>query len=133
MIGIIDALDEMIALVYNSPVKSSISGSIDIVRPINSEREDISINGLPITFEQLQDGNVNVNLHVPNLKVTQNGIENTKQPNRPRLRTLQPIVYNAIHNKKTDRIYTTVVNSQLFIEDKSSYINFRVNIKAKNL
>ena len=133
MITNIDAINEIIGLLIASPLNSAKTGTIDIERPINSTKEDVAVGTLPITFQQLQSGVVNVNLHVPNIKITQNGIENKRYPNRPRFKTLAPMVLSALHNKTTTNLYLTVVNSQLFVEEESSYMNFRVEVKAKNL
>lgn len=133
MIFVVDAINEIIGLLSGSPLKSAISGTIDVQRPINSTKEDVAVGTLPITFDQLQSGIVNVNLHVPNIKVTQNGIQNVQYPNRPRFKVLCPLVYTALQDKKTENLYITLINSQLMYEEESSYMNFRVEVKAKNL
>src|SRR5690606_41710799 len=99
---------------YKSKYRTTISGTIATQRQENSNKEDITVGPLPITFEQLQTGVVNVNIHVPNLIVTENGIENRRYENRPRLALLSSEVYNVLHNKLHDKFYTTIQYRQLF-------------------
>lgn len=133
MVNNIDVIDAIIGLLYNSKVKTSISGEIGTERPIDSEKEDITVNVLPLTFEQLQYCVANVNIHVKNLSVTQGGKVNTSYENRPRLKELANLVYEALHDKLSSGMYLSVLNSQLLKESKSSFMNIRVEIRAKNL
>lgn len=128
-----DAINEIIALIFNSSARTSITGAIGTDRPENSDKEDITVNGLTLTFTQLQRVVMNVNLHISNLKTTEAGVTHYRFYNRPRFLALSPIVHAALHGKTTGKIYTEVLSSQLFKEEKSSYMNFRIEVKAKNL
>lgn len=50
-------------------------------RPVNSDKEDIVIRTLAMNADTMQEGVINVNIHVPNLQLVQ---DNT-QPDRLRL------------------------------------------------
>lgn len=111
MINTLEAFEEIITLLIQGGVKTAISGVVDVIRPINSEKEDVIVGTLPLTFDQLQDCTVNINIHVPNLKIKKNGIDTNDTPDRPRLKALLNIVYPSLNEKKTSKIYTTILNS----------------------
>jgi hypothetical protein len=67
---------------------TKLTGGIYKTRPTGSTKEDIEINSLGIPNDQLQRGIVNVNIFVPNIPVSVNGIQDLKQPNYPRLKVL---------------------------------------------
>lgn len=114
----------------NKPI---ISGIIADRRPINSTKEDIIVNHLPFTFEQLQEGVVNVNVYVPNLEVQMNGVKDTEYPNYNRLNEITKQVIIEIDDFYDDNILITVEQAKI-IEDKAfSYMNIRVAVASKNL
>ncbi|QQT43353.1 Uncharacterised protein [Sphingobacterium multivorum] len=114
----------------NKPI---ISGIIADRRPINSTKEDIIVNHLPFTFEQLQEGVVNVNVYVPNLEVQMNGVKDTEYPNYNRLNEITKQVIIEIDDFYEDNILITVQQAKI-IEDKAfSYMNIRVAVASKNL
>jgi hypothetical protein len=55
---------------------------------MNSDKEDVVINSLPINNSQMQSGVFNVNIHVPNLVLNINGNIDTTQPNHERIKQL---------------------------------------------
>lgn len=133
MISIIDAIDEVIGILYDAPIANVITGEIGTDRPLNSTKEDVTVNALPLSGSQLQRAVINVNLHVPNLKRSLGSGVDSYIVNRPRFRELVTLVQEALNERVTGLIYTTIQNSQLIKEEHSSYINFRVEIKGKNL
>jgi len=127
------AIDKVIEVIYNSPLRTAITGSIARRRPINSEKEDIIVNSLPITFTQLQRGIVNVNIHVPNIDKTNNGVTDTEYPDYVRLKELTQMAIPILKNFIGEGFYFQVQQEQIIEETKSSYVNIRLNIQAKNI
>ena len=68
-----------------SPLKQAITGGVyKAQRPLNSQNEDVVINGLPISDGTVQLGRGNVNIYVPDVKTTIGGVLQT-MPNTHRL------------------------------------------------
>lgn len=62
-----------------------LTGSIyPLNRPLNSAKEDVVVSTLALNADQMQEGVVNVNVHVPNLKID----GDITQPNLPRFETI---------------------------------------------
>lgn len=129
----VDAINKMVAYLFTSGVKNSITGAIQARRPINSINEDIIVGSLPFTFEQLQQGYLNVNIYVPNLSVEANGVKDTEYPNYNRINAIAKMVIPLIDNYVGDGFYFTVDQFKIIEEKTSSYMNIRVLVKAKNL
>jgi hypothetical protein len=63
----------------------SLTGAIyEMNRPLNSLKEDIVVGTLAMNSEQVQEGVFNVNIHVPNLPLT----NDSTQPNITRFRVI---------------------------------------------
>ncbi|MBB2148808.1 hypothetical protein [Pedobacter gandavensis] len=61
----------------------NLTGAIyEISRPKDSLKEDIVVRTLDMNTEQVQEGVINVNIHLPNLSLT----NDSTQPNLPRFR-----------------------------------------------
>lgn len=128
------AINEVIkALLNASTVKNAITGVIARRRPINSTKEDIIVNALPLNFDQLQEGIVNVNIHVPNIEVTQNGIVDKEYPNYPRIQVLIDLVLPVLKDYIGGGFYFTIQQENVIEERQSSYANIRLSIRSKNL
>jgi len=79
------AIDTIWKLVNASALKTALTGGIyKLQRPVNSAKEDVVINALPLTIDVPQRCDVNVNIYVPNLKLT----NDSTQPNFKRMDTL---------------------------------------------
>jgi len=65
-----DVIDDVIALIEASQLKSVVNGSIykSQNRPIGSKAEDIIVNCIASTHEQFQEFSVNVNIFVPRIE-----------------------------------------------------------------
>jgi hypothetical protein len=62
-----------------------LTGAIyELNRPFNSLKEDIVVGTLAMNADQIQEGVFNVNIHVPNLALT----NDSTQPNTPRFRVI---------------------------------------------
>ena len=81
----------------SAELKAALSGGIytQDERPVNSDKEDVVISDVKLSHEVPQTGTSNVNIHVPDKKIT---IDTTEQfkPNRERIRELTAIVLSVI-------------------------------------
>jgi hypothetical protein len=103
-------------------------------RPINSTKEDIVINSLPIDRNTgFQNGVLNVNIHVPNLSVTTGGVLDNTVPNLTRIKDLTKKVEAIIADVYADDWSYEVQQDNFFEEEKSSYNNVRVQFRALNI
>lgn len=133
---VIDLVDSVYELLNVSAVNNVITGEVYLdSRPDNSILEDVVINSLPVTGEQLQRAVVNVNIHVPNLQLTINGQPDTSQPNRKRIKVISdiviPLIKDAIINDTLTGIQNiTMINDK---ELKEHFLNIRVNTYSINL
>jgi hypothetical protein len=131
----LDLVDIIWSAVNASALKAAINGGVyKHKRVLNSTKEDVVINALPITAEQIQNGIVNVNIHVPNLKVqTAAGVDD--QPNHTRLKALATIAVGVLEDTWADE-YNFDVQQQILIEDKEAndyYINIRLEFFNVNI
>jgi hypothetical protein len=131
-LDIVDAINTRLQAVSSL---STLSGKIyKYQRPVDSDLEDLVINCLPITNEQLQRAVANVNCYVPDTVVTVNGKEN-RVPNLTRLKAIAAIVMPAL----TDWIsgsFTCDVQQQLLVPDSESnfhYLNIRLQFYVSNI
>jgi hypothetical protein len=63
----------------------SLTGAIyELNRPLNSLKEDIVVGTLAMNADQVQEGVFNVNIHVPNITLT----NDSTQPNTTRFRVI---------------------------------------------
>jgi hypothetical protein len=121
-------------LLNQGNIRSVISGFVyKDRRPAGSVKEDIVINSLPMTNDFLQDGVFNVNCYIPMLSVKENGITQNV-PNAPREEAVTQAVYPLLENIFRPQFNLTVVNHSTFevVEEKATYVNFRINLKAYN-
>lgn len=132
----LDEVDIIWSAVNASALKTAINGGIyKHKRVLNSSKEDVVINALPITSEQIQNGIVNVNVHVPNHSVQlADGVDNS-QPNHTRLKALATIAVAVLKDTWADD-YNFDVQQQILIEDKEAndhYINIRLEFFNVNI
>jgi len=138
----IDAVDEVFKVIWNSPLRSEISGSVKrYKRPTRGktdpEKEDIVINTLGMNGNQLQEGVVNVNIHVPNpdyqMVLDGKTVILKDQPDEERLKQLSDLAIPILKEHIGRHVYFWFQQSIPFFGDVSSYINIRLDVKAKNL
>lgn len=66
-------------------VAVNLTGSIyPMNRPLNSGLEDIVVSTLAMNADQMQEGVINVNIHLPNLSIS----GDSTQPNLPRFQSI---------------------------------------------
>jgi hypothetical protein len=132
----LDLVDVVYGVLKVSSLKGSISGKVyEYQRPVNSNVEDVVINSLPITNQQLQQAIVNVNVFVPNLAVEETGDISRQVPDVTRLKTLAGLAVQEL----TDGIsgdYTWDVQQQTLIQEEESgqhFINIRIQFFVSNI
>lgn len=121
-------------LLNQGNIKSTINGLLyKDKRPSGSTKEDIVINSVSMENSFLQDGVFNVNCYVPMLSVNVNSITQFL-PNTAREEAITQAVYPLLENIFKPQFNLTVVNHSTFevAEEKATYVNFRINLKAYN-
>lgn len=98
----VQAMDDIKEVIEMADVitNTSLTGEIRILnRRLNSDKEDIVINTIVVSAEQVTEGYFNVNTHVPNLKnqVAANPTAtDTTQPNIQRMQEIGSILMEVI-------------------------------------
>ena len=127
-----EAVSAVYLLINNNLGSFGITGGVyKQPRPTSEDKEDIVIGSLPITFEQLQKGILNVNVHVPNLLLGINMQDS--QPDYARISVLTGLVIKLLDNHYFGDSWLAVQQQQTFVEDSSSYSNIRVEIYSENI
>lgn len=118
-------------ILKNTPeVVSVISGGIyKGDRPDDSDKEDITINTIDLTVEDLpQIGTSNVNIHVPDMTVNIGGTTQ-KKANDERLKQITTLVLDALRSANISYLELIVTN-QVKIREQSinqHFVNIRIN------
>lgn len=96
-----DAIDIIWQKLHASSI--AVSGGIyKLSRPLNSAKEDIVVNSITLNADQLQEGVLNVNIHVPNLTLEIGGVTDNSQPNFSRLKALTDTVVGILIDQWAD-------------------------------
>lgn len=116
---------------------SEITGSIYKRQRIPaSQLEDVVIISLPVNADQIQEAVVNINIHVPNIEVTANGVTNPDQPNFERLQSLADLAKLELDDVYETQIgyYFNVQQQNVFSDEEAGdhYINFRIVFNSFN-
>ncbi len=94
-------------------------------RPDGSDKEDIVINNISFEHTTPKRGITNVNIHVPDLLVVIDGLQQYKT-NRERLKQLGDIVAGVIDSAVIKGININIDSSQLFADtNHEHYLNLR--------
>ena len=118
-------------ILNDSPaILSAISGKVYIdERPDSSESEDIVVNTIALTLDNPpQLGSSNVNIHVSDMDVQINGVQQKKK-DRERLKLLAAIVVDVLKSAKIEGL-ALIVSTQTTIKEPSisqHYVNIRVD------
>ncbi|MBF9252485.1 hypothetical protein I2I11_04195 [Pontibacter sp. 172403-2] len=119
-----------VAMLLKVPeITGIISGSIwQHQRPANSRNEDVVINSLALTNQQLQQGVVNVNIHVPNLKLNLDGATDNTMPDLARMYEIEQAIYPILEACWKDSFHTDIDEpGQPYQDGANWYLNIRVN------
>lgn len=121
-----DVIDLAYSIVYESSLRTEITGVIyKRKRRLNSELEDIVINSLPLGNLDVQQGVINVNIHVPDLKLPTNPVD--FQPDTARLKELGSIGANLFKKLYKDDYLFEVENENVIQDDHDHFVNLRVS------
>ena len=133
---VIDIVDDIAQLINVPSVTTIIDGGVySDGRPDGSRKQDVSINSLPVTGEQLQKAVVNVNVHAPNLVLTIGTQPDNSQPNRKKLKQVSDVIIQILKDALINNMVTEIENVTLIREDQlhEHYMNIRVGINSINL
>lgn len=133
----LDIVDILYQAIKASSLKTAISGGVYKHRPVNSGKEDVIINSLPVTGDQLQEGFANVNIHVPNLMLSIGGLQDRTQPDSVRLKALAALAVDTLKNllAESGDVSFTITNQTVFEEPDifENYVNIRLKYYAVNV
>lgn len=130
MVTDIDIKDAVYALISSSELPSLISGHVyKDSRPLNSDKEDISISVLAGDAAQAQSFVLNVNLFVPDVNRGNDHIEDS-----PRLRTLCSKCAEVLHNKVVGGFWYRLDWQRVMAVNEADFhfINNRLNVACCN-
>jgi hypothetical protein len=132
-----ELMNEVWKVLNGSALKTEITGKIYKRRPVNragNTKEDVSINSLSAPNLQHQETVLNVNIHLPNLKIDVDGQQDQTQPNYKRADVLYKLAEQALDNYNANGWYIRVDSHNIFPEDeiKEHYINIRITIFSIN-
>lgn len=131
-----DIVDVLYSVLKAGSLKSAITGNVyrNGKRPVNSEKEDVTINPLPVTNEQLQQCIVNINVFVPDTKLTINKVV-IRDKNEDRMMELAALAVADLTDGRSGD-YTWDIEQQHEFEDEDSdshFINFRIKFFISNI
>lgn len=131
------AVDVIFDKLKSGTLVSEINGEIyKDRRAANSIKEDVVINCITLNNTQLQQGVVNVNIHVPNLSIKKNKVIDDSQPDRSRLNALANIALDDLTETYGTDYNFNVQQAPLLIRDESGgdhYVNIRLDFFAINI
>lgn len=114
-------------------MKKASGGLYKFQRPANSIKEDVVINSLSVNREEVQQGIVNVNIHVPNLIIS----GDSSQPNTKRLDELSDLFQQAFEGEiwEANGQYEFNIQQDILFQDSNNqhYINFRIEFNSINI
>jgi hypothetical protein len=132
----IDAINLLYTRIAASDLKLALTGDVykeDAPINMNVEKENVVINGLGINNEQLQKGTFNVNIFVPDLDITVEGISQ-KARNDERFKELTDIAIEVVDEYWMSDCYFTVQQHNLLFDEtlKQWFSNIRVEFYSEN-
>lgn len=120
-------------LINVDAINALITGKVYMFqRPQNSSLQDIVLNTLIITNDQLQNGVFNVNIHCPNLKLTINGESDVTQPDIAKLTEVASAIVQIVADYNGFDFYLSCLSPGIMLRDVDDnwYTNIRVNYSA---
>lgn len=115
-------------LANNEAISTAVGGRIyPAERPDGSTTADIVVNSIALDTNMPQTGTSNINIHVPDTKVTISGRQQY-HTDRERLRTITALVVAAIEGMATEGITLRISNQNVIAEESihQHYMNLRV-------
>jgi hypothetical protein len=122
--------DTILFTTVNVPaIKSAVTGGIYLVdRPTSSKLIDIVVNTITLTQDSLpQIGTSNINIHVPDLKVTIGGVQQNVA-DTAKLQSISLLVVNAIRNARIPGLKMSVESQNILAEADVAqhFVNIRI-------
>jgi hypothetical protein len=137
----IDALNVLFQTIMNSSLFTDVkkpNGKLcKFQRPLDSELEDVVINSLALTKDDVQEGVLNVNVFVPNLKFETN-TNDRSQPDTARIKYLARLANDSLGDGEDiwdeNGKYCFRIQQDNVFEDENyqHYINFRIEFNLIN-
>lgn len=132
------SIDEQTTIIFKaidtSALKAAITGRVSKDwGPSNSDKEEIVVNSITVDNETAQIGISNVNIHVPNISVKIDGIDQ-EQPNNKRFTALGNIAKGILESGFGSNYNYWTENQQKVRDPQTGnwYLNFRVRFKYHN-
>lgn len=125
-----------LVLTANAAITSAITGKVyKNARPLNSDKQDIVVGSLPINAEQIQQAVMNVNVHISNLKISINGVQDNSQPNLIKLEEVTALVIEGLKDKVFSDYWFDIQQQNLFADEATNehYSNIRINFYSENI
>jgi hypothetical protein len=123
-----EVIDILFDLLKNVPVSGSVR---KLKRDVNSTKEDIVINALPVTGNMIQRGTLNVNIHVPDLTVNMGG-QVQSHPDFTRLTELARTVTDILKDFYHETYNIWIGNQSILDEPNSHYVNLKIEFRNVN-
>ena len=131
---------DLVSIIYlalkTNAITSAITGNVyKNQRPLNSDKIDIVVGSLPVNAEQIQQAVLNVNIHVPNLKLSINGAQDNTQPDLVKLNAVTKLVTIELKDKVGGDYWFDIQQQTLFASESANehYSNIRVNFYSENI
>lgn len=130
----LDMVDDVYTLIDVPTLREAVNGVvIKYRRPKSSKKEDIVVNALAITNAPLQEGIVNINLHVPNLSnIKFSDIADETQPNSEKIKQLCAIALPLLDGIYKETFSVAIDRPPMPTQDAdgSWFANIRVEYQA---
>lgn len=134
------AVNYLVEALKASPLvlgEEKVSGGVyPFQRPLNSTKEDVVVNSLPMGRGAVQEGVLNVNVFVPNKTYHGATLTDTTRPNMDRLTALSVKggeVLNDYWSEDGQISYELLQDTIMQDENSQHYINFRVIFRTLNI
>lgn len=134
MKNVLQVIDEVYQVIKVSQLKTEITGNLyKLIRPDNSTEEDVVINSLPISGDQIQLATINVNIYVPDKQVKISG-KDQQIPDYVRLNTLTELATNTLQEHYAGESAFYISLQQVYREEsiKYHYSNIRIEYSFFN-
>ena len=131
----LDAVDKVYLQVRDTPFTAALRGGLyKMKRPVNSIAEDAVINSLGMPNKDVQQGVVNLNIHLPNLSLEINGKQDNSQPDFIRAQQLAALAIQQVKEFYTED-YWFVFQQQNIIQsdDTEIIVNIRIDFYSQNI
>lgn len=118
-------------MLSSSPLNEAITGEVyKLQRPAGSALEDVVINTLPLSGDQIQRGTANVNVYVPDLK-TMVASKPLSMPDTARLDLLTELAITMLEQRYAEgySFWTTGTNVIAEPESGQHYVNIRIEFQ----